>query len=101
MSRSRFFRKIITEDRELNQLQTNVDEAIAPFIRSPILDGRLIENVALINGTTAVEHKLGRQILGYIIVAQDASASIYNSALSDKFVTLVSNANVNVKLWVF
>lgn len=73
-----------------------------PVLTSEINNGRLVSDVALINGTTVINHKLGRKQQGYMITDQSAAASIYRSAaLNDITLTLTSNAGCTVSLWVF
>ncbi len=75
---------------------------LSPVLNSEINQGRLITGIALINGSKVIDHKLGRKQQGYMIVDQDAAATIYRSAaLNDKTLTLTSNAICNIALWVF
>lgn len=103
--RNKFFRKVVGQSRELNQVQTNVEQAVAEFIKNPLLDGRLIESVALTSSATRLEHKLGRTPRGYLIVKQDAAATVHDSIASetspDLFLPLIASANVTVSIWIF
>lgn len=105
MAKPRFFRKINSEDRELQQVQFNIEQAVAPFIKSPILNGRLETSINLTSGDNKIEHKLGRKIIGYIIVSQSASIDIYDniptSTDGEKYLTLNSSANAVISAWFF
>jgi hypothetical protein len=71
----------------------------------PIINGFLLEEVALISGDTTLDHGLGRELLGWIVVGQSASATIYDKqgTNSDSGRTLILNSSAvaTVNLWVF
>lgn len=73
-----------------------------PIISSPLSSASLLKNVALINGITVVQHKLGRLMQGWFIVDQNGAAQIFRSApLNNLTLTLTSDAIVTVSLGVF
>lgn len=98
-----FFRKVFTGDRSFDTLQTNIEAAVGNFLRIPILDGVLLENIELIAGQTAVQHKLDRKFKGYIIVRKSNAASIYDIVNNEpeKYVTLDSSIPCTVSIWIF
>lgn len=65
----------------------------------------MLTGVALINGSTTINHKLGRKLQGWLIIGLNGAASIYdnqaNNSMKDKTLVLVSNAAVTVNLMVF
>ena len=82
--------------------QTKWKSQLDPLMTNPLTNGQFIPNVALINGVTVINHKLGRQMLGYQICGQTAVANIYYSQpFNSKTLTLTSSAAVTVNLWVF
>lgn len=99
------FARVQTQDREVNQLQNNIATALRPFEINPILAGRFLNEVSLINGTTTIYHSLGRPLLGWMITDIDGAATVYSSQSSNLTpelnLVLVSNAQVNVNLYVF
>lgn len=103
--RNKSFRKVVGQNRELNQVQSNVEQAVAEVIKNPLLNGRLIEDVALTTTASKIEHKLGRTPRGYLIVKRSANAQVYDSLASegspDLFLPLTASANVTVSLWIF
>ncbi len=101
MGKPQQLRKINTGDFALKTLQENVERAISEVIRSPLLDGFLLEDVALVSGSNQVSHKLGRSARGYFVVSKSNASTIYDTAKDDKFVTLVTSGAVTVSLWVF
>lgn len=83
-------------------MQTKWKSILDALLGQEILDGNLLTNVALINGATVINHKLGRKMIGWMIVDQDSLASIYRSKpKNDTTLTLTSSAICNISLWVF
>lgn len=78
---------------------------INPVLSNPLINGLMLKNVALINGTTIVNHKLGRKLQGYFVVLKDAQAQIYDNQADNQMpqltLSLTSDAAVTVSLWVF
>ena len=87
----------IAQDRWAAQLD--------PVLALPQSQSIILKNVALINGTTVVNHKLGRNLQGWKIIRLRASATIYDNQDSNQTpnltLILVSNAAVTVDLEVF
>lgn len=85
--------------------QTQWPEQIDPVLQNPLVQGRLITGQKLINGTTAVNHGLGRKLQGWIIVGINGIAGIYDTQATNQTpaltLNLVSNAACTVSLWVF
>jgi len=105
MSRNKAFRKVTSGDRNISQLQSNVDQAVSDVIKAPILNGRLVDDVKLTSAPTRIEHKLGRKPSGYIIVKRNADAQVYDSLANEEsptlFLPLISSADVTVSIWIF
>jgi hypothetical protein len=97
--------RIQTGDRVLNMIQDNVSNILDPYSSKEILQGQILTNIVLVSGSNRVAHKLGRKLLGWFIVRQRASASIYDTQDSNPdpilFLTLTSSANVTVDIYVF
>ncbi len=89
---------------EQAQRDTQWKSQLDPVLSNPLNSVQILKNVALINGTTILNHKLGATMKGWFIVDQDAAASVYkpNTApFNSLTLTLVSSAAVNVNLAVF
>jgi hypothetical protein len=83
-------------------LQTKWSSILNPLLSNPLVSGILLKNISLITGSNVVNHKLGRNPQGWILIDIDASASIYRSgAFNDLTLTLVSDADCQVSLYVF
>lgn len=89
-------------DQMLQLLQDDWSTKINPLLKNPSLQCRLIKGVLLANGTTVINHLLGRTQQGWRLVDIDGAATIYRSAaLNALTLTLTSNAAVTVSLEVF
>lgn len=103
--RLRDYKKIKSDDDVLNRVQDQIAYSIAQLIRTEPLDGRLIPNVSLTAGANSVEHKLGRDLRGWIVVRKRANANIWDeqdsNTRSSLFLNLQTSADVTVDLWVF
>lgn len=76
--------------------------AINPLLNLPPNQGLLLKNIPLINGVTVINHRLGKTMQGWVIIDQDANATIYRSQpLNNLTLTVTSNAACNISLWVF
>lgn len=92
----------ITGLPSVDQMQTKWKSEIDPVLINPIVNGLPLAGVFLLNGTTTINHKLGRKMIGWFLTDQNAGTTIFRSApLNDKTLTLTAGANVTVDLWVF
>lgn len=94
---------IFKDDNRVFQMMQSAWAAILnPYIRTPILNGVTVEDVALINGVTVVNHRLGRKPQGWVLTDVDSVATVYRSApFNELTLTLTSNAVATAQLWVF
>ncbi len=91
-----------SNDQTLMLLQKQWTSQLNPLLANSLTQGVLITGVNLINGSNIFNHYLGKQMIGWILVDQDAQAQIYRSApLNSQTLTLASNNNVTISLWVF
>lgn len=97
--------KVQTTDRVVNQLQDNIANLVEPLSGNPLLSGIILKNVALAAASNTIQHGLGRLLLGWFIVRQRASASIYDTQDTNPTPTttlrLTSSAVVTVDIYVF
>lgn len=89
----------------LPQTQTQWASLLNPILSNPLLQGRLLTDVSLINGTTQVNHGLQRNWQGWFVTNIDGVASLHvvpNSNQTPKLtIPITSSAAVTVSLWVF
>jgi hypothetical protein len=95
--------KIQTENQDLTRIQYNIAKAYDTLGEVPLNAGRLIENVALSSTAVSIEHKLGREFRGWIIVRTNANQTVWESTqLAPKtLLKLVASGSVTVSLFVF
>jgi len=99
------FFKIVTKDQDLNRVQDNLVNTLNPVFNTPILGGVLLQNISLSIGFNTIKHKLGRKLIGWVLVRQRSFANIYdnqdNNLIPSKTLTLVTGDDVIVDLYVF
>lgn len=92
-------------DRNFQMLQNQWATAIDPVLVNPLVQGRLVQGVVLTAGDNVINHKLGRALIGWMIVRNNASVTFYDKQDSNAManLTLVLNASgaATVSLWVF
>jgi hypothetical protein len=103
-----FFRRIRSQNNDIRLLQDAVDPVFKGILSSRILDGNLLEDITITGGTPlTIDHKLGRELKGWIVVRQDVSTQIWDSQDTNPVPssTLILNATaatvVTINLWVF
>ena len=110
MSLRRFNKVFKPQDQEFNRLQDSVEQAVNPIIDSRIVDGVYIKEVDLSTADTFVEHKLGREPLGFIVVRKFAAGDVFESLTDSsgdnydrkKFINIKASTSLsNVYLWIF
>lgn len=99
-------KKISPTTEELARMQSNLENWAASVQKSGLSNGVLLSGI-LLNSSIVnnIEHKLGRQLQGWIVVGQNVNAQIWDNqdanTFKTKFLALRSSANVTVNLWVF
>ena len=110
MSVRRFNKVFKPQDQEFNRLQDSIEQAVNPIIDSRIVDGVYIKEVDLSTADTFVEHKLGREPLGFIVVRKFAAGDVFESLTDSsgdnydrkKFINIKASTSLsNVYLWIF
>jgi hypothetical protein len=100
------FKKIQSDDDVQNRFQDNVANALDPIVQQEILGGNLLRGISILTGVdNNVPHKLGRKLLGWMLVRNRANSVVWDSQdfnLSQNS-TLILNcsANTTIDLWVF
>lgn len=91
-------------DRNFNQLQLNINSALSPIQSNPVVNGILVQNVALNIGSNVVNHGLGQTLTGWFITRmRDAYSQVYDTQSSNNnpSQTLFLNSSVKVTVDVF
>lgn len=99
------FRRTLVKDGDLRLVQDSVDKVLGVISKKEILDGQLLKDVGVSTQTVFLEHKLGREVQGYIVVKNNAAAHVYDeqdlNPTPTKTLALKSNTTAIVSLWVF
>lgn len=83
-------------------MQNSWAKQLNPILAISQMSGLMLSNVELNIGANTINHLLGRQMIGWYVVDQDANASMYRSQpLNNQTLTLTSDAVTTIKLWVF
>ncbi len=86
----------------LDLMQDRWASQLNPLLSNQLTQGLLLKDQFLVNGMTVINHRLGRQMVGWFVTDISGAAAIYRSApLDDKTLTLTSDAPVLASLWVF
>lgn len=93
------------DDQAFQLMQNSWSSQINPIINRAQNQSNILKKIALINGTTVVNHLLGKNLNGWKIVRQRASASIYDAQDTNQTpnltLVLISSAAVVVDIEVF
>lgn len=76
-----------------------------PVIGNPLVNGLVLSNIPLVSGTNVINHKLGRNLQGYIVILKSANVDIYDSQqtnqMPDLTLRLISSGTATISLYVF
>ena len=102
----RNFERINVTSPEISHLQYRLEETFRPLTSSSVIDGILLEDILLASGVTSkVAHKLGRKLIGWIVVGKNAAQHVYdaNSGKTDldQYIHLTAGGTTTVNVWVF
>lgn len=96
---------VLSQTMDLVQMQNRWASILNPVISNPSGQSIILPNVLLANGTTVVNHMLGRKLIGWRVIRIRGLAGIYdtqdNNQTPASTLILVSNAAVSVDLEVF
>jgi hypothetical protein len=78
---------------------------VQPVLDNPIVNGRLIQSLAVSSGSNVIDHGLGRELLGWIVVRNSASVTFYDTQSSNanpaRTLLLTASGNATISLYVF
>lgn len=96
---------MLPQKQPLELMQTSWAQQLNPVIANQLLNGILLKNQVLTTGTNIINHKLGRNLQGWIPTRVRASATFYdtqdNNQSPNLTLVIVSSANCTIDLWVF
>lgn len=87
----------------LDMYQTRLKSILDPVLAKEILQGHLLSDLIVVAGANVINHKLGRNIIGWFIVDATAAVTAYRSGnINATNITLTfSGGASSVSLWVF
>lgn len=97
----KIFRKIQSADSTINRLQSQIEQSLNPVLKQAILDGVIINDIAITTAGVEIEHGLGRQPLGWALIDNQADARIWRTAWTDRLLTLDASGTSTISIYVF
>lgn len=86
----------------LVQMQDQWASIINPLMARPANQSIILEPTTLVTGVNVINHLLGRNLQGWVIVDIDAAVTLYRSApLNNLTLTLMASGPATVTLEVF
>ncbi len=86
----------------LPQTQTQWAAILNPVIAAPMTGVKILPNISLVTGANVINHLLGQQMQGWLIVDNNSAAVPYRTApLNAKTLTLTVGAPCVVSIGVF
>ena len=72
--------------------------------QNPLMDGRILSDIAVGTASTNIVHGLGREFVGWFVVRNASTATVREAATQTKasqFLTLVGSAPTTVSIYIF
>jgi hypothetical protein len=93
---------LISDSRELNQMQTQWASSINPLLSNPLSSGVFVKQVSVVSGSNSINHKLGRKPLGWFVTNINAAITLYMTGSFDPlFLRLTASGSAAIDLYVF
>ena len=97
-----------TDNESIESVQNSLENSFRSVEACPLLDGHLLEDIELTNGDNEIDHKLGRDLKGWIITRhRETPSNIVDRQKTNNATdrTLILNSSVAtaivVDIWVF
>lgn len=89
------------QDKDLQLIQDNVNQALVALQQSPFIGGNLLKSVVLSSsGNNAVAHGLQRVPTVWVLCGNNANSVVWATSQDTGFLNLSCSANCTVTLWV-
>lgn len=92
-------------DIPFSLMQSQWAKYLNPLLANPLVNGIILPNITLSSGLNIVNHRLGRNLQGWIIVMNNASATFYDSQATNQqqnlTLALIASAPCTVNIYVF
>ena len=94
------FRKIKTDLRDVEQLQSACSAQFQALHNCQLLDGAAL-NVDLVAGDNVISNPLQRDMRGWIVTDRSTAAAVYKVSSTSRNITLNSSSTITLQLWVY
>ncbi len=94
------YKKLTGLEYNLSKTVQFTEEFNKQFINNPFLVGNVF-NATITSATATINHGLGANPIGWLILDQDADANVWKVSSDEKSIILDSSATVNIKIWIF
>jgi hypothetical protein len=94
----------LPQNQTLAQLQSKWPAQLNPVLANLLVNGQLLTDQVLNNGTTVINHKMGAPLNGWFLVSPQGAALVYQASQQPNptlTLTLVSDAAITTGIWVF
>lgn len=88
-------------DFGLKLMMQHIFEWADQFRQVSLVDGRLVENFEITTSGVSVEHKLGREPKGWIVVRKTADVRVWETDKSSTNLDLDASGTATISIWVF
>lgn len=90
------------DNQQFMLLQTRWASQLNPILAIPFLSGRAVNNVALIVGSTTINHGLQRMQQGWVITDRNRGGDIYRALpFNQTTLTLSAGQAQTISVWCF
>jgi hypothetical protein len=97
--------QVQTSDRNNNQLQSNILKTLTVLSGNALMNGIFLNSVSISSGANTINHKLGRNLIGWIVTGINAAVTLYDTQASNKTpgltLNLTASGTATVNLYVF
>lgn len=93
--------KVVTDDKNIQLIQSNVEAALKPLQSQPMTGGVFLTGISLIAGqANNIQHGLNRVPQIYFVGNLDTNTTVWKTAASSSTITLWCGSNCTVSLWI-
>lgn len=96
---------MLPQKLNLPMMQTKWAQELDPIISNELLQGNILSNISLVTGTNVINHKLGRNLLGWYTTRVRAAVTLYDQQDTNQTpnltLVLIASAPAIVDLAVF
>ncbi len=93
--------QIITDDKNLQLIQNNVNNSLKPLESSPMNGGVVLNNVSLTTGQdNVVQHTLKHTPTLFLVGNLDSNSVVWMTASNSSTITLQCSASCKISLWI-